>query len=110
VEKIKKDREKTCCQKYIRNVLTDINMPVMDGHEATRKILEIVALNITTDDEVDYINIAAITGNTDDATLEKCISNGIKLVFHKAFQLKDLYNYVASVSGDNLGRLPVSRS
>jgi len=41
VELFKRDREKTCCKKYIRLVLMDLNMPVMDGFKATTAILKL---------------------------------------------------------------------
>jgi len=37
----KKDRFKTCCDKFIKLVLMDLSMPVMDGFKATQAIFEL---------------------------------------------------------------------
>jgi CheY-like chemotaxis protein len=39
VESFKFNMEKVCCNVRYRLVLTDLNMPVMDGFEAARQIL-----------------------------------------------------------------------
>lgn len=38
---IKEDLAKTCCNSYIKLVIMDYDMPVMNGAESTCKILEL---------------------------------------------------------------------
>jgi len=40
VEAFKANMEKTCCRKRYKLVLTDLNMPEMDGFDAARNIFK----------------------------------------------------------------------
>ena len=38
VKLLKKDLEKTCCSTRYKLIITDINMPILDGYEASVKV------------------------------------------------------------------------
>lgn len=65
-------------------------MPVMDGFEATEKIL---ALQDSLKDTLSFdttCDIVALTSNTDELTMERCKKIGFKEVLHKPLDFDSL--------------------
>ena len=42
VKLLKKDLEKTCCSTRYKLIITDINMPILDGYEAAIKANQLI--------------------------------------------------------------------
>jgi two-component system, sensor histidine kinase len=74
-------------------VLMDIQMPVMDGYEATRAIR-------LGDEEYNNIPIIAMTAHTSSMEIEKCINMGMNGFLSKPFNEKDLHQKIASIIYD----------
>jgi PAS domain S-box-containing protein len=71
-------------------VLMDIQMPVMDGLEATRHIRQELASNIP---------IIALTANAVKGEMEKCIQAGMNDYLSKPFEEEDLIRLIAKWLG-----------
>jgi CheY-like chemotaxis protein len=70
----------------------DLQMPEMDGFEATEKILKLIS-----DDprqQTYPCNIVALTSYTDNKTIERCYSIGMKDVIHKPLDYNTLKRIV----------------
>jgi CheY-like chemotaxis protein len=78
VDAFVKNMEKTCCQIKYKLVLTDLNMPEMDGFDAAKNI-KIYQLN----QEQDMIPIVAVTAYDDEETFENCLKIGMEAVLNK---------------------------
>lgn len=65
-------------------LLTDINMPLMDGHELVVKIRD------TEQQTGAHIPIIAITANAMDDDAKRCLENGMDAFITKPVSLKDL--------------------
>lgn len=65
-------------------VLMDIQMPVMDGIEAVRRI--------RADPAIAHVKVIAMTGNVENYSREKCISAGMDDFITKPFRMQDLYD------------------
>ena len=63
-------------------------MPVMDGFEASKKILELIK------DEPDYCRIVALTSYTDRKTRQQALKIGMKDLINKPMQVKDLQRMI----------------
>jgi signal transduction histidine kinase/FixJ family two-component response regulator len=80
-------------------ILMDIQMPVMDGYEATRKIREIEATNLQAISENDAedkirIPIIAMTAYATKGDREKCLMTGMDDYLAKPIRRKALLNMV----------------
>ncbi|HEU5147389.1 MAG TPA: ATP-binding protein [Chryseosolibacter sp.] len=69
-------------------VLMDVQMPVMDGYEATR------AIRIM-DSHMRHAPIVALTANATKTDIEKCLSSGMNDYLPKPFTPDDLYRKIA---------------
>jgi len=66
-------------------IFMDIQMPVMDGLEATRKIRKIEATNYTSRERV---KIIALTANSQQQDKENCLAAGMDDYINKPFNVK----------------------
>ena len=69
--------QKICCDVRYRVVLTDIQMPVMDGIESAKLILENQAKFVQQGFNLPPIKIAAVSAYNDEETKQKCIGVGV---------------------------------
>ena len=69
----------------ISAILMDCNMPIMDGFQATEKIIELLLNNNKKE-----IPIIAITANVTNADLDLCLKSGMKKFLPKPVRRKDL--------------------
>jgi two-component system, cell cycle response regulator DivK len=69
-------------------ILMDINMPVMDGIECTKKVRNL------SDEAKKNIPIVAITGNARNYTMEEFLSNGINDFIPKPLNFDQLVEKV----------------
>lgn len=67
---------------YFDYILMDMQMPIMDGHEATKKIREL-ELN-------HHIPIIALTANALDGDIKKCLNEGMDGHLSKPFDVNKL--------------------
>lgn len=70
-------------------VLMDIQMPEMDGHEATRTIRS------NTDARVNSIPIIAMTASVIKAEVDKCFESGMNAFVGKPFSVEELLDKIA---------------
>jgi CheY-like chemotaxis protein len=70
-------------------ILMDIQMPEMDGHEATRTI------RASTDANVNSIPIIAMTASVIKAEVDKCLESGMNEFVGKPFQVEELLDKIA---------------
>ncbi|HHS95173.1 MAG TPA: response regulator [Phaeodactylibacter sp.] len=68
-------------------ILMDLQMPIMDGIEATKRIRE--------SDEL--VPIIALTANASKQEMNKCLNSGINDYLSKPFQPEDLYAKILSL-------------
>jgi PAS domain S-box-containing protein len=73
-------------------ILMDVQMPVMDGHEATREIRKIEA-----EEQLDPIYIVAMTAHAFKEDRDKCIAAGMDKYISKPFRVEDLERIFAEV-------------
>lgn len=74
-------------------VLMDINMPVMDGLEATQRIRQFEKNNHRGE-----IPIMALTANVTPADRQKCMQSGCTDIIAKPFKLKDFLNTLKQIA------------
>lgn len=72
-------------------VLMDIQMPEMDGFEATKKIREMDAIKSATP-------IMAMTANVTPEEVSKCFESGMDAYISKPFETQDLLNKLGKLT------------
>lgn len=88
--------EKTCCDVHYRIILTDINMPRMDGIEASERIFAEQRRLRDRYDHLPEVMIVAITAYDNEATVKKLGTVGIRDCLTKPVkpeQLKFILEY-----------------
>jgi CheY-like chemotaxis protein len=85
-------------------LLMDINMPVMDGYEATQMIRQFEKNN-----QRDETPIIALTANVSPADQKKCIQSGFTGAIAKPFQIQEFLNSLKQIAERILlGEKPLS--
>ena len=79
-------------------VVMDVQMPVMNGHEATRRIRESLP------EKKRSIPILAMTAFATAGEAEKCLSSGMDDYIPKPFNPKNLYAKIARLTGVKPGK------
>ena len=84
--------KKECCKKRYRLVLMDLNMPIMDGYEATSQILNLFSKVYPdgTYPNGDTLNVMAVTAFVNDENVKKCYEVGMKEVMHKPLEIEQM--------------------
>ena len=93
-EAIQKIASKKCkkCNSGYWLVITDLNMPVMDGYKATTIIRKMIS-----DGEISQVNIVGTTANSIDYKMkQKCLSIGFDDVISKPIMKKVLIKVLDS--------------
>jgi len=110
---VDKFRQSLKCCPY-RLIFMDINMPVMDGHEATRTIREIIS-NTKLNEEVDIgdlesqsstrqttTKIYALTANNDKHEHDEAVKSGMDGFLTKPTDFNNIKQVMQSVFGEEL--------
>ena len=74
-----KNQAKTCCSTRYKLILMDLNMPIMDGYEATIQILRRARQN----QSGDSLAVVAVTAFVNEENIKQCYYVGMKEVLHK---------------------------
>lgn len=85
---------KKCCNVKYKLVLMDLNMPVMDGYDATINIIQIFK-KVFPDGHFpngDQLFVVAVTAFVNDENIKKCFKVGMKEVLHKPVNCEALGN------------------
>ena len=75
--------QKTCCDIRYKVILTDINMPVMDGITSAHKIRKLEQEFRAENPELPSVFIAAVSSFENTQTIEKCEKLGISQYLDK---------------------------
>lgn len=87
VEKFCADQNKTCCSLRYRLILTDLDMPVMDGIQAARKVFKLQRKAKSTSAAAP---IVAVTAYDDSTTFYQCKNAGIEAIINKPIGMERL--------------------
>ena len=81
-----------CSKKYFKLAIMDLMMPVMDGFDATEKILAYQAEHAEERDlgKYELCDVVALTSNTDKVTMDRCEKLGFKEVLNKPLDFDSL--------------------
>ena len=82
IDKFKADRAKACCTDHIKLIFMDVNMPEVDGLEATRQIL---AAN-----DGKPLKVIGVTSFESDAAVQNCLDSGMTCVISKPIDVMRL--------------------
>ena len=80
-----KDALKTCCDIRYRLILTDINMPIMDGLQASRLMREEYQKMVVNNSELPDLRIGAISAYNEQSMIDQCHEAGIVDFLPKPF-------------------------
>jgi CheY-like chemotaxis protein len=90
-----------CWQANLFNaILMDVDMPEMNGYEATQRIREIEKMN------GNHIPIIAMTAHAMSGAREECLAHGMDGYLSKPIDIEKLWNEVDAVIGGAPGPLP----
>ena len=92
VAMFKANREKTCCNLRYKLVLTDLNMPRMDGFEAANQINTYQKLKKISKPA----RICAITAYESTSVVDRCTKFGIAKVLSKPFSVDALKSVLSA--------------
>ena len=77
-------------------IVMDLNMPVMDGFEASERILSLFRSH---PEKALYgthnVNIVALTSYTDQSTIDRCQHIGMAEVYHKPLKKEEMREMIA---------------
>jgi len=81
---------KRCCDTSYKLILMDLNMPVMDGFEATQKILKFKSRREAITKEYVPLTIVAVTAYVNEEFVSRCYEVGMADVLHKPVSKEEL--------------------
>eukprot|EP00347_Sterkiella_histriomuscorum_P007736 403347751 len=89
--------QKTCCNNKFKLIFMDLNMPIMDGYQATQNIIQLFNEKYQKGsyNNGDQLNIVAITAFVNEENINHCYAVGMKEVLHKPVDqdsLKEVIN------------------
>ena len=82
IDKFKADRAKTCCATYISLIFMDVNMPEVDGLQATQQI--------TQANDGKPLKVVALTSFESDDHVQRCLDAGMIAVVSKPVDVERL--------------------
>ncbi len=87
MQKFIENNEKSCCTVKYKLVLTDLNMPQMDGFEAAERILKYQNDIKKVYPDYQRVPIVAVTAYEDQDTIDRCFKIGMVAVLHKPLNI-----------------------
>jgi len=86
--------EKDCCDVKYKLILTDLNMPNMDGFAAAEHIIEYQQERKRRDPDFRLVPVVAVTAYEDNETVNRCLKIGMSAVLHKPVSSEKLERIV----------------